>query len=63
MYKRQVLVHAKDCLDIQPSIGDAVSATVHRRKKDAKLQAFRVEKVETMELRIERVHATLLGSS
>ena len=62
-YQERVLFHAKDCGNMQPSVGDAVSAIVHRRKKDSKLQAFRVEQAETMEQRLDRVHNTLLGSS
>jgi hypothetical protein len=61
--EERVLFHAKDCGNMQPSVGDAVSAIVHRRRKDSKLQAFRVEQAETMEQRLDRVHNTLLGSS
>ena len=60
----RVLFHAKDCAgNMRPNAGESVSAVVHRRRKDGKLQAFRVEPLETMEERLDRVHNTLLGSS
>ena len=59
----RVLIHAKDCIDLDPSSGAAVSALVHRRR-DGKLQAFKVmSDRETMEERLDRVHSQLLGSS
>ena len=57
--RERVLLHGKDC-NFEPRVGDCVSAFVHRRRKDGKLQAFKVVKTWTEE---ERVHATLLGSS
>ena len=57
--RERVLLHGKDC-NFEPRVGDCVSAFVHRRRKDGKLQAFKVAKTWTEE---ERVHATLLGSS
>ena len=62
-YHERVLIHAKDCIDLDPSSGAAVSALVHRRR-DGKLQAFKVmsDRV-TMEERFDRVHSQLLGSS
>ena len=63
-FPERVLFHAKDCAgDMQPTSGDAVTAIIHRRKKDGKLQAFSVKKAETIEDRLGRVHNTLLGSS
>ena len=60
----RALFHAKDCVDIEPSAGDAVTAYVHRRRRDGKLQAFkRCRAAETMEQRLTRVHNTLLGCS
>ena len=64
-YSERVLFHVKDCKEI-PIVGDAVSGHVHRRRRDGKLQAFNVGKVvvgETEDQRLERVHATLIGSS
>ena len=60
------LFHAKDCVGVQPTSGDAVTAYVHRRRRDGKLQAFKVMRAdapETVAERLERVHNTLLGSS
>ena len=62
-YPERVISHAKDCAGMQPTAGDAVSAVVHRRRKDGRLLAFKVEPAEIMEERLSRVHATLLGSS
>ena len=60
-FPERVLVHAKDC-NGQPTVGEAVSAIVHRRTKDGKLQAFSLERKETMEARLGRIHQNLLGS-
>ena len=60
------LFHAKDCVGVQPTPGDAVTAYVHRRRRDGKLQAFKVMRAdapETMDQRLERVHTALFGSS
>ena len=60
------LFHSKDCVDLQPTSGDAVTAYVHRRRRDGKLQAFklmRADAPETLAERLERVHNTLLGST
>ena len=62
----RALFHAKDCVDLQPAAGDAVTAYLHRRRRDGKLQAFklmRADAPETMEQRLDRVDTTLLGSS
>ena len=63
-HHERVLFHAKDCIDVgTPSAGAAVSAFVHRRR-DGKLQAFKVmSDCETMKERLDRVHSQLLGSS
>ena len=63
-HHERVLFHAKDCIDVgTPSAGAAVSAFVHRRR-DGKLQAFKVmSDSETMKERLDRVHSQLLGSS
>jgi predicted RNA-binding protein (virulence factor B family) len=61
--RERVLLHAKDCVDFEPRVGDTVSALVHRRRRDGKLQAFKVMMGDTAEeKRLEKVHATLLGS-
>ena len=62
-YHERALFHAKDCINLAPSAGAAVTAFVHRRR-DGKLQAFKVMSgSETMEERLDRVHSQLLGSS
>ena len=62
-YHERALFHAKDCINLDPSAGAAVTAFVHRRR-DGKLQAFKVMSgSETMEERLDRVHSQVLGSS
>ena len=62
-YHERVLFRAKDCINLNPSAGAAVTAFVHRRR-DGKLQAFKVmSDCETMQERLDRVHSQLLGSS
>ena len=63
-HHERVLFHAKDCIDVgTPSAGAAVSAFVHRRR-DGKLQAFKVmSDCETMKGRLDRVRSQLLSSS
>ena len=63
-YSERVLFHAKDCAEV-PAVGDVVTAYVHRRRRDGKHQALRVEKVDAAEEqghRVDHVHATLLGT-
>ena len=63
-YSERVLFHPKDCAEVPP-VGDVVTAYVHRRRRDGKHQAFRVEKVDAAEeqgQRVDHVHATLLGT-
>ena len=45
----RALFHAKDCVDLQPTSGDAVTAYVHRRRRDGKLQAFKVMRADAPE--------------
>ena len=62
-YHERVLFHSKDCIDVDPSAGAAVSAFAHRRRRDGKLQAFKVMSGrETIQQRMDRVHSQLLGS-
>ena len=55
----RVLLQAKDC-QCELRVGDRVSALVHRRRQDGKLQGLKVLKAWSEE---ERVHAALIGSS
>ena len=60
----RAIFHAKGCVDLEPSACDAVTAYVHRRRRDGKSQAFKLCRVaETMDQRPTRVHNTLLGAS
>ena len=58
-YEERVLIHRSDCVD-QVQVGDVVTGHVHRRR-DGKLQCFKIWKLATEAQQAERVHDVLLG--
>jgi len=58
-YEERVLIHRSDCID-QVQVGDSVTGQMHRRR-DGKLQCFKVSKLATEAQQAEHINDVLLG--